>query len=74
MPTRVITFCRVHETSLTTTDLADSVRLHFEIMFILKAIKAHFKESYDKKDLTQEVIHMNFMKFAKGLFHKFHMK
>ena len=43
-------------------------------MFILKAIKFHFKASYDKQNLTLVVIYMKFMNLAEGSFHKFHMK
>ena len=58
-----------------TSYVIDNVRVNnallAEIMFILKAIKPHFKESYDKQNLTLMVISYKFMK---GSFHKFHMK
>ena len=41
MTTRVITLLRVHVTSLTTS--VSAMRFRIEIMFILKAIKSHFK-------------------------------
>ena len=50
-----------------------AMRFLFEIMFILKAMKCHFKGSYDKQDLTQLSFHMKLMKLANGSFHKFHM-
>ena len=54
MTKRVIKLWRVYVTSLTTFMSA----MHFliEIMFILKAIKSHFKGSYDKQNLTLVVI------------------
>ena len=54
MTTRVILLLRVHVTSLTTS--VSTMRFLLEILSILKAIKSHFKESYDKQDLTLVVI------------------
>ena len=66
------TLWRVHETSLTT--FMPTMNFLIEIMFILKAIKFHFSRSYDKQNLTIVPFHINFMKLAKGSFHKFHIK
>ena len=44
------------------------------IMFILKAIKSHFKGSYDKQNLTLEVISFEIYETREDSFHKFHMK
>ena len=54
MTTHVITLWYAHITSLTTSVSAT----HFltKVMFILKAIKSHFKGSYDKQNLTLVVI------------------
>ena len=54
MPTRIITLWRVHITSLTTS--VSTMRFLIEIMFVLKAIKSHFKGSYDKQNLTLVLI------------------
>ena len=54
MTTRVITLWRERVTSMTTS--MPSMRFRYEIMFILKAIKSHFKESYDKQNLILVVI------------------
>ena len=54
MITRVMTLWSVHVTSLTT--FVSTRHFLIEIMFILKAIKSHFKGSYDKQDLTLVVI------------------
>ena len=54
MTTRVKTLWRVDVTSLTTS--VSTKRLLIEIMFAVKAIKSHFKESYDKQNLTLVVI------------------
>ena len=54
MTIRVITLWRVYVTSLTTS--VSSMRFLCEIMFILKAIKSHFKRLYDKQNLTLVVI------------------
>ena len=51
MTTCVITLWRENVTSLTTS--VSTMRFLIEIMFILKAIKSHFKGSYDKQNLTQ---------------------
>ena len=40
----------------------------------VEVIKSHLKQSYDKQNLPLEIISMKFMKFAKGSFHKFHIK
>ena len=50
----IITLWRVFTTSLTIS--VPTMRFLFEIMFMLKAIKFHFKESYDKQNLTLVVI------------------
>ena len=54
MTTRVITLWRIHVTSLTTS--VSTMRFLLEIVFILKAIKSHFKGSYNKQNLTLMVI------------------
>ena len=54
MTTRVITLRREDVTSLTM--VVTTMRFRIEIMFILKAIKSHFKVSYDKQNLTLVVI------------------
>ena len=54
MTTRVITLWRVNVTSLTTS--VSTMRFVAEIMFFLRAIKSHFRESYDKQNLTLVVI------------------
>ena len=48
------TVLRVYVTSLTTSVLAMGFLL--EILFILKAIKSHFKGSYDNQNLTLVVM------------------
>ena len=72
MTTRVKTFWRVYETSLTTT--VSTMRCLSETMLICKAIKSHFKRSYDIQNLHSFSFHMKIMKLAKGTFHKCHMK
>ena len=52
--THVLTLWRVRVTSLTTS--VSTMRFHIELMFILKAIKSHYKGSYDKQNLTLMVI------------------
>ena len=54
MTTRVITLWRVDVTSLTMS--VSTMCFLAEIMFILKAIKFHFKGSNDKQNLTLVVI------------------
>ena len=54
MITRVITLWGVHLTSLTTS--VSTMLFHIEMKLSLKAIKSHFKESYDKKNLTLVLI------------------
>ena len=54
MTTRVITLWRVNVTSLTTS--VSTIRFVAEIVFVLKAIKSHFRGSYDKQNLTLVVI------------------
>ena len=54
MTTRVITLLRVYLKSLTTS--VSNSEFLIEIMIILKAIKSHFKKSYDKQNLTLVVI------------------
>ena len=54
MTIRVITFWRVNVASLTTS--VSIMRFLIKILFILNAIKSHFKGSYDKQNLTLEVI------------------
>ena len=73
MTTCVITLWRVDVSSLTT--FVSTIRFLIEIMFILKAIKSHFKGSYDKQNITLVFFfYMKFTKLAKGSFYKFHMK
>ena len=73
MITRVITFWRVYITLLKTS--ISPVRFLNEIMFILKAIKSHFKGSYDKENLKLVVISYENYEIRQRLrFHKFHMK
>ena len=74
MTTRVITLWRVDVTSLTAS--VSVMRFLLEILPILKAIKSHFKGSYDRQNLTLVVIlyETSSMKLAKGSFHKFHIK
>ena len=54
MTIRVITFWRVSVASLTTS--VSIMRFLIKILFILNAIKSHFKGSYDKQILTLVVI------------------
>ena len=54
MTTRVITLRRVYIKSLTPS--VSTMGFLHEIMFILKAIKIHFKRSYDKQNLTLVVV------------------
>ena len=49
MPTRAITLWREQVTLITSVS---AMCVLIEIIFILKAIKSHFKESYDKQTLT----------------------
>ena len=49
----IITLWSEHVTSLTSSSTMSFLS---EIMFILKAIKSHFKESYDKENLILMVI------------------
>ena len=65
MTTIVITLWRVDVTSMT-------MRFLLEILPILKAIKSHFKGSYDKQNLTLVVILYEI--YETRSFHKFHMK
>ena len=59
-------------------NVIDNVRVNnaffAEIMFILKAIKYHFRGSLINRILPSWSFHMKFMKLAKGSFHKFHIK
>ena len=50
MATRVITLWRIHATSWTTS--VSTMRFLIKIMFSLKAIKFHFKRSYDEQNIT----------------------
>ena len=53
------------------------MRFHIQLMLIFKALKSHFKGSYDKQNLTLSLVviyNMKFMKLAEGLFNKFHIK
>ena len=50
----IITLWCEHVSSLTTS--SSTMSFLSEIMFILKAIKIHFKESYDKQNLILVVI------------------
>ena len=61
----------VYVTSLTTSVLAMGFVLE---MFILKAIKSHFKGSYDNQNLTLVVMSYEIYELAEVSFHKFHMK
>ena len=54
MTTRIITLRREDVSSLTTS--VSTVRFLPDIMSVLKAIKSHFKGSYDKQNLTLVVI------------------
>ena len=54
MTTSVITLWRENLSSLTTS--MSAMRFLVEIMLILKAIKSHFKGSYDKQNLIFMVI------------------
>ena len=54
MATRVLTLLRVHVMPLTTS--VSTMRFLVEIILTLKAIKSHFKGSYDKHNLTLMVI------------------
>ena len=54
MTTCVITLWLVEVKSLTTS--LSTMHFLIVIMFILKAIKSHFKGSYDKQNLTRVVI------------------
>ena len=70
--TRVITLWRKRVTSLTTS--MSTMRFLIEIIFILKAIKYHFKGHMINRILHSWSFHMKFMTPAEGSFHKFHMK
>ena len=51
------------------------MRFVIEIMFILNAMKSHFKGIYiNNRILNEWSFHMKIMKHAAGLFHKFQMK
>ena len=52
--TCVITLWHIHVMSLKTS--VSTMRFVIEIMLILKAIKSHFKGSYDKQNLTLLII------------------
>ena len=54
MTTSVITLWRVNVTSFTTS--LSTMCFLPEIMFVLKAIKSHFRGSYNKQNLTLKVI------------------
>ena len=54
MTRRVITLWYVHLSSLTTS--VSTMHFLLEILSILKAIKSHFKGSYDKQNLALVVI------------------
>ena len=54
MTTHVIILWCEHVMSLTTS--VSTVRFRIELMFILKAIKSHFKGSYNKQNRTFVVI------------------
>ena len=54
MTTRAITLWHERVTLLTTS--VSTMRFRFEIMYNLKAIKSHFKGSFDKQNLTLVVI------------------
>ena len=54
MTTCVITLWRIHLMSLMTS--MSIMCFLIKIMIILKALKSHFKGSYDKQNLTLEVI------------------
>ena len=54
MTTRVITLWCIYVMSLTMS--LSAMGFLIEILFILKAIKSHFKRSYDKQNLTLVVI------------------
>ena len=69
MTTCVITLWRVDVTSMTTS--LSAMRFLLEILPNLKAIKSHFKGSYDKQNLTRVVISNE---IYEGSFHKFNMK
>ena len=45
-----------------------ALRFPVELMIILKAINYHFKETYDKQNLTVVFFHMKFMRLAEGSF------
>ena len=54
MTTLVITLWHVHVMSLITS--MSTMHFHIEIILILKAIRSHFKGSYDKQNLTLLII------------------
>ena len=62
-----------------TRNVIDNVRVNnasqflIEIIFILKAMKSHFKNHMINKILHSSSLHMKFVKRAFGEFHKFHM-
>ena len=72
MTTHVITRLRERVTSLTTS--VSIMHFLIEIIYILKAIKFHFKGHMISRILHSRSFHMKFMKLAEGSFHKFHMK
>ena len=72
MTTRVITLWRVDVTSLIMS--VSTMRFLLEILSILKAIKASFKDHMMNRILHSWLFHMKFTKLADGSFHKFHMK
>ena len=72
MTTRVITLWRVDVTLLTKS--VSAMRFLIEIMFTVKAIKYHFKESCDKQYLTLVVISYEIHETRPSSFHKLHMK
>ena len=54
MATNVIILWRIHITLLTTS--VSTMHSLIEIMFTLKAIKSHYKGSYEKWNLTHVVV------------------
>ena len=72
MTIRAITLGPERVTSLTT--FMSTMRFLIEKMFILKAIKYHFKGHMINRILHSWSFHMKYMKLAVSEFHKFHMK
>ena len=70
--TRVKTLWCLHQMLLTM--FVSTTCFLIELLFILNVTKSSFKGQYDKQNLRQEAISYEFMKLAKGLFHKFYMK